>query len=560
MHDDLPDLLLVDADRHTPALARGAEPATLRRQPVPPGPRPDVLWNDNERPNDLAEQRWSVIAPEGADGDALLAAIAPLVEARAAEQGRPVKVFRVRPRMTAAEAARWKREVFLPSERLRRDLPRYQLVLGDLHQVSEELQVSQSTDGFVGRLAFDDPTGYAAYVAKLLAAERAPPPPRRAVFYAVRDGTPATDAGHRGLVRPCAALARELHAGRPAEFPAEVVHDDDPEPSPEAFLELARDPGVMLSLSHGEGAPRGGWRSPAEQRARQGSMSFGSPGDQLGADRLATGELLPGGAWLMFACFGAGTPQTSKYRPWLELLAQQGRSYGRPEAALESLPPAGAPPFVGAVPKAARANPRGPVAFIGHVDLAWTYSFREVDTPRPLQQSTRFLELVAALVRGDRAGVAFRELFRYFEQTNTELTALDVEPDPDPVRRAHLWMLRQDLAGYMLLGDPAARAAAPRSEVRPATPERAPQDRAAALLGVPVAAPQGRAAALPGVPVAAPPRPDLARLERAIGYILSGSLSLARAAADCGLAPAELGELVERYRRGGRQAIDRSDG
>lgn len=59
-----------------------------------------------------------------------------------------------------------------------------------------------------------------------------------------------------------------------------------------------------------------------------------------------------------------------------------------------------------------------------------------------------------------------RKLLRFFAEVNTELTALQdaqvcagTEPvnDPERARRGHLWMLRQDLAGYVLLGDPAVR-------------------------------------------------------------------------------------------------------
>ena len=58
-------------------------------------------------------------------------------------------------------------------------------------------------------------------------------------------------------------------------------------------------------------------------------------------------------------------------------------------------------------------------------------------------------------------------LLRFFDQTNVELTSLyDQEArqrsagqpvQVDPARQGHLWMLRQDLAAYVLLGDPAVR-------------------------------------------------------------------------------------------------------
>ncbi len=74
--------------------------------------------------------------------------------------------------------------------------------------------------------------------------------------------------------------------------------------------------------------------------------------------------------------------------------------------------------------------------------------------------------MIQALLNRHRAGVAMSKLMRFFAEVNTELTALEdarVRAGPGPIddheraRRGHLWMLRQDLASYVLLGDPAVR-------------------------------------------------------------------------------------------------------
>ena len=53
---------------------------TTRGQAVPPGPERGYLWHEQDRPNDLVAQRWGVIAPEGPEGDELLAAIEPALD------------------------------------------------------------------------------------------------------------------------------------------------------------------------------------------------------------------------------------------------------------------------------------------------------------------------------------------------------------------------------------------------------------------------------------------------------------------------------------------------
>lgn len=545
--EEEPGLLLVDADRREPTLTAAVAVRTTRGQAVPPGPERGYLWHEQDRPNDLVAQRWGVIAPEGPEGDELLAAIEPLIKARGEQQQAAVKVYRVPAQMSPATAASWKREVFHRSERLRQDLPRYQLLLGDLHQVPETLQISQATDGFVGRLAFDAVADYADYCAKILAAEAAPAPgSRQALFHGVADGTAATEAGIRGLVRPCVALAREMQSREAGLFPATIVASEDAEPDPASFRGAAGAAQVLLSLSHGEGAPRGGWRSPAEQRARQGAMSFGAEADDLAGAALLRGPIAPLGLWLMFACFSAGTPSTSKYARWIERLIAEGRAGGRPEQVLQCLPGPGEPPFVAAIPKAALQNPQGPLAFIGHVDLAWSYSFREVDGGRPRFQPGRFLDTLAAALQGDRVGVAFRHLFRWFEQVNTELTTLDEEAEDQALRRAQLWMLRQDLAGFMLLGDPAARLPA---AAKPAVTASPVPVQARDFFGGMVVMPTASAGPASG--------PTIDRLEQAIGLVLAGSQTPQRAAQGLGISAAELAQLVETYRRAGRSAIGR---
>jgi hypothetical protein len=335
-----------------------------------------------------------------------------------------------------------------------------------------------------------------------------------------------------------------MYARRQASFPGEVIiSGDEADPHPDEFLAEARReaPGVLFSVSHGEGAPRGGWRSAAEQRARQGAMSFGRAGGHLEAEAIRGASFMPGGLWFMLACFGAGTPERSKYKRWLDALLAEGQFAGRPEVVLGSLPAPGVAPFIAALPKAALASPRGPLAFVGHVDLAWTYSFRELDSGKAQNRPTRFVQTLASVLRGDRVGVSFHELFRYFEQANTELTTLEDAEVDAPRRRAHLWMLRNDLAGYILLGDPAARLQLGPPEPPPVA--RTLQEEATSLFGFGV---------MPDVPAG----PALSVIESAIGALLAGA-ALAEVATRHAIGESELREWFEKYRAAGRAAIGR---
>lgn len=489
------------------------------------------LRDDGGDPQDLPRQRWGVIAPKGPDGDRLLAVVEPLIKHRAAQQGAPVERYRVPEGMDGPAAERWKRRFFDRGGSVDA-LPRYVLILGDLDQVSIAVQHALQADSFVGRLAFDAEAGYAAYVAKVLAAETGTPQARYGPlgFYTVHDGTAATRLGHRHLAAPClASLRQRLDEGT---FEGDAVHDEgEAAPSLDALVTAAKfdRPGVLFTISHGLGAPRSGWQDAARMRRLQGALSVGD--DLLEVEALAQGAFVRHGLWFALACYGAGTPSTSAYRPWLESLAQQGHSTDV-AALLAGLPKPGDRPFIAAGPKAALANPDGPLAIIGHVDLAWTHAFSDTDG-RTLDRSERFAKVIRDALRGDRVGSAHHALARFAGAASSELATMYGSEARggrvDPLRRARIWMLRQDVADYILLGDPATRLPFQRAQ---------PMARPAAPVAV------QRATDF-----------DMEALEGAIGGVLSGDLSMRRGARAADMDRDAFEAAFEAYRAAGRAAI-----
>ncbi len=553
------ELLLSHLDNGHPVLRAGLAPSRADDAPSPtPRAKPELLWSESAAANDLAAQRWGIIAPLGNLGDRLLDVAAPLIARRRAQQGdRDVAVYRVPARMSLAEAMRWKKRVFRRCDDLDVDLPRYQLILGDLDQVPLALQQAQASDGFVGRLAFDRLDDYRAYIDKLLAWEDRPAsvPAGDAILHTVRDRTAATERGYTSLMVPGHdLLTRRSRFGDLKAHTVRATGSRSPALSElfDAVRAAGDRPSVLFTLSHGAGSPSAGWRGD-DQRRWQGALSFGA-GELLAADTIARGGLLPGGMWVALACFGAGTNDRSDYYHWLDTLARAGHGGGEIEHVLNTL--ASERPFIAAVPKAALAHPDGPLGFIGHVDLAWAYSFFDL-SDRPQRRPGRLMGVVQSLLRRDRAGVAMRALSRFFEETNTELTALfdaHQRAGGRPLdararaQRGHLWMLRQDLAGYILLGDPAAHlplAAAPAQAARAPAPAPAWGRRSGA-----------RARAAPNLERVEhfDHLEHIERLERAICALLAGRSS-PLVAAHCGLDRRRLEHLAERYRTAGRAAL-----
>jgi len=480
-------LFLAHADDHHPVLNDGVPLESTLDAPAPKAPdlATERFINLSGSPDALPNQQWALVVPAGPEGDRLLSLVEPLRRKREQEQGREALVYRVDAGMDAVAAAKWiQNEYREAAGRVESTRPRYLALLGGPDVISWDFQQMLAGETFVGRIAFDADTQYEAYVDKVvrLSAEREIPK-ANALFHAVLDGSRATREGHEHLVLPSLDWART--ATKNGSFDAENILDIpmssigsplDPTTAAGALLrESARTrAGMLFTMSHGAGIPKAGWRSAAEQRDIQGAMVLGRRGDLLTANDIKHAPFLPGGVWFMFACYGAGTPSRSAYFPWLERLHALGFLGKSAEHVMAALPRAGEPPFVAALPRAALANPDGPLGFVGHVDLAWSWGFQDYDvTPTGFalkNRADRFQSILQAFANGHRFGVAHHELVKFFRSANAGLTAeyddLEqkklaspgfVEDRATQIRRANLWMQRQDLSAYVLLGDPAAR-------------------------------------------------------------------------------------------------------
>lgn len=554
MDQDTLQLLLSHDDDGSPFLEDGLPDSAENELDKPTINMQDIssFWEESGDPDDLEQQRWGVIAPDGPEGDRLLALIRPLIEARAEAQDADVKIYRPPAGLSGSDAALWRKTHFDMGGAFSCELPRYQVILGDLDGVSLGLQQSQGSDGFVGRLSFRNDQGYEAYVEKVLRWEKARAEAEGNVkLFTVHDGTAATMIGYRALVKPGLDLLR----GKGYDT-ADLGDPNDP--SPDEFFEAVRspEPTVLFSVSHGAGAPRGGWKTYQDQRERQGAMSFGRAGKITGSD-INEEPFLPGGVWFMLACYGAGTPNSSAYRHWLEKLSEVGQFSGAARSVLASLPAGDHPPFIAALPQAVLANPNGPLAVIGHIDLAWTYSFEERDTGKAVSRPSKFMQTLRTALEGARVGSSYRELVKYLNGIHYELSQLHDEAAQrgeadvrDKARSGHLWMLRQDLSGYILLGDPATKL--PASRRRKAKTDKSKTAGVASILSkepeVKPAAPAPRGAEERSIPIET--------LEKAIGHMLAGS-ALRDIAGRFGIDPAVLQERFDIYTKAGRAALDR---
>jgi hypothetical protein len=556
------ELFLSPAGERGQTLARGlGEGALVEAAPEVAkgsGARPLTSPDPGGDPSSLRDQGWGVIAPRGEEGDRLLALIRPLLEQRAADQDGEVAEYRVPPDLTAVQAAQWIDRKLIGNE-LQAAIPGYLLVLGGPEQVSFELQQALAFEFNVGRLGFSaDPdkrheARYEAYVEKLLRAERAPEGAARATYFTVRDGTAATELGHRMLMQPCIADAEaQRAAGRFPVSELAAIEEHDPVRAADRWLAAAAGvgPGVLFSCSHGVGAPRDGWKKPELRRELQGAPCLGG-GQHLEAEVLARSPFVPNGVWLMFACFGAGTPRISAYHHWLRRLQAHGEHADDLAPVKASLPGDGEPPFLAKAAQAALANPAGPLAIISHLDLAWSYGFCDLEKMSQGERHRRFYEVVAQLVKGTRVGLAMDSLRSERSKVRAEImAAVDAEArgeamEDHQARLGHRWMMLQDLDGYVALGDPAARLQVARAQARKrgaAAAAPAPERSGAVEL---VSAPASASA--PGI--------DPGAIQRAVHELIAGRATAEQLATTHGVAPAIVEEWRRVYTEAGLRAV-----
>lgn len=406
-------------------------------------------------PEDLASVGWGVIVPPDLD-PAVEAALEPLLRLRQEQAGELYKRLVVFPDEDKNDFLA--RHGMGPSVADPRRVPYYLLILGSPEQVPFEFQYQLGVSYAVGRLDLDGPDGCAAYAATVTDADRdpvrAPSAARRRVrlFGTRHPGDTPTALSSSRLVQP---LTAELQASTSAWEIGADVGADATRARLEDLLVGPEAPDLLFTAGHG----LGGAAVPRDLAGALLCQEWPGPltahGPVAEDEYLAAGQLPAGTAVrprvvFSFACFGAGTP----------------RVFDQPGDALGAVPGPGPglSSFTARLPQRLLGEPAGgALAFVGHVDRAWSCSFLWKGLAA---QVTPFHSTMLALMDGVRLGAAMESLTSRYAEIATELAlrmdgyrrygrALD---DRDLVG---LWTATHDARAYVVLGDPAVRAAPP---------------------------------------------------------------------------------------------------
>jgi len=332
-------------------------------------------------------------------------------------------------------------------------VPQYFLIVGGPEQVPFRIQSILATLGNVGRVAFDSLTDLQTYVDKLIGLEAAPEPPvEREVLLFAPDGgiSDPTHFSRLYMVQPLAEHIRD-----DLGFATHTLIGEAATKAALAEALRTHKPALVYTASHGLGATD----EPLDfQKQVNGAICCQHTGP-LGWDALFSAAdvefgkpVLEGAVFFQFACFGYGTPAESDYAHWFDGVPQQYTSED----------------FVAALPKRLLAHPRGPVAFVGHLDTAFLHAFTDADDPHILDRwhprMAPFRRAVDGLLGVEPSGRAMEMMNTRYGTCNAIITNTY-----DRQKRGKLkwtaeraarfldnWIVRSDAQNYMVFGDPGA--------------------------------------------------------------------------------------------------------
>jgi hypothetical protein len=409
-----------------------------------------------DNPEELDQAGWGILFPADFEAGPIKEALAPLLERRKQEAGALFHVFEGTQGVQRGESAtdwlaRQGEGPGLAAVDPTRGVPFYIMIVAPPDAIPMSFQYLLDIFWAVGRLHFenlDDYSRYAAAIVEYETTEVLPQTSKRAALFATEHpGDGATSMFTRDVAAPfldTTGAARPL--GRKQGFSVASVMGDN---ATKAGLlgamrgDGAGAPALLFSGTHGMSFRKGNPRQAACQGALvcQDWEGFGAikEDDWFSASDVPADLRLNGMVHFLFACYGGGWESFDTFRDGPDGTAQQIADR----------------PGMSQLPQAILS--RGAMCVVAHVDRAWSYSFR---TPNGKPQSAPIRDVLTRIMQGSRVGNAL-------DQFNAQWAALSV-PIADKLRDfqtqsatgkelAHLWIARDDVRNYTVLGDPAAR-------------------------------------------------------------------------------------------------------
>jgi hypothetical protein len=333
-----------------------------------------------------------------------------------------------------------------------RKLPYYLLIAGGPELIPFRFQYELATEYAVGRITFKTREEYQAYIDQLIEYETSStvPTEREIAFWSPANiDDNATSISSRFLVNPLYDDLDSQINFQKKMFIGNKLGWEASKSNLVGLLTRKKAPALLFSASHGLGHQT---IDSEEKTLLQGALitQDWEKGTPVTADSLFSGEDLTRGGnvhgmiHFAFACFGAGTPSQDDYEK------DYASSILRPYSSRY--------PFVSHL--ASQELVHGALAFIGHVDRTWAFSFIG---ERQLHLEG-FERVIRNMLWGKRAwpiGHCLRDLYdkalHLSKSLLEDLHDMKFGRTFPPQLIADKWVERNDARAYALIGDPAVR-------------------------------------------------------------------------------------------------------
>lgn len=412
-------------------------------------------------PDNPIEAKWALLLPpRDRTTEDIADALSPLVNLRHGQV-----IYSETP-LSAFPPYHWIKNYY---QQMDKDIrPYYVLLAGSPQDIPFKVQYHLGLNAAVGRLSFDNKEveKYSAYAKKVVDFETRDESwvEQGSVVFATEKAEP--DATYFSRHHMTDILVKLMH-GKNIPVKYLVGNENGREATLAnlltAFTGPTKAPALVFTASHGLAVKRNDETNEVDdiQRKLQGALccqDYDGYRGILSADLVPKTRFLHGSVFFSFACYSAGTPIESDFFHWYrdtQLLAC------RPKA-----------DFVAALPQRLLSHPKGPLAFLGHIDPSWVYSFADPQRVNNLigwkPRMGPFLNAVDSILQGHTVGLSTKEFSSICGTVNADLLErYEDEYRRDPNRRQNpkwtaelmdTWMTRNDLQNFIILGDPAVKA------------------------------------------------------------------------------------------------------
>lgn len=337
-------------------------------------------------------------------------------------------------------------------------LPYYLMIVGGPDQIPFRFQYSLDNEHAVGRISFALPEDYHRYARRVIDYEqgKVPTRERRVVFFSpTHDYDEITALSSAELAAPLAQLLKDkpLKISKNEFVSYSTCHIYGENATRQSLLDLltrpTQQPALIFTAGHGVFFEQ---EHPLQRQIQGALVTSEWPGprgralNDLPETMYLAGNHLPAAARFdglivfAFACYSAGTPQMSDFDYLQHMPSKLATS-----------------PFISQLPQQLLAQ--GALAFIGHIDRTWTFSFMGGKFGRDI---TTFRSTLTGILRGKPIGHALEDFndryadFARFLTENDEENLLGQYRRGDPVRNDLIdhWIAHNDARAYIIFGDP----------------------------------------------------------------------------------------------------------